>query len=154
MVFQQLGYSRPKLLDNKKFHVEKVYHIEDCCDDGVKSGKGRRVANATNIHHCVKKNTPCKNTIILIAWHMPPRGPLKIPPSRTSSLVGYLSIIHTLLDNYMAVTLTIDGCFQGISARVCLSRYWSTNESDYVHLSGSNTCKKSKRSCPKDLRVP
>jgi hypothetical protein len=118
------------------------------CDPGETASN----INAS-IHHCVKKNTPCKNIIILLAWHMLPYGPVKIPPLRTSSLVGYLWILHMLLDNYMAVTPTIDGCFRGISACVCLSRYWSTKESDYVHLSGSNTCKKSKRSCPKDLRV-
>jgi hypothetical protein len=107
----------------------------------------------SNIPHCVKKNTLCRNIIILLASHMFSRGPLKIQPRKVSSLIDSLLLPLKVLDSYVAVTPTIDGSLRGISAYVCFSRYQSTKESESTHLSGSHTYKRSKRSCLKDLRV-
>jgi hypothetical protein len=106
-----------------------------------------------NIPHCVKKNTPCVNIVILLASHMFSYGPLKIQPPRVSCLIGTLSILAKVLDNYIAVTPTIDSYLHAIFVRVSFSRYHSMKEDKCACLGGSNTCMRSKRSCPEDLRV-
>jgi hypothetical protein len=94
-----------------------------------------------------------QNKIIRLASQMFSRGSLKIQLRKVSSLICSLLLPLKVLDNYVAVTPTINSSLRGISAHVCFSRYQSTKESEWTHLGGSDTYKRSKRSYPEDLRV-